>query len=149
MRGMTKSQLLYLAFRYNFHREALERPEVRKLFLENGVPFDAQVVDEWRKNIDEQRTLQEIFTPMPAEALEGSNSSLLKMTGRYLFDAPKSASDAAWRIVSTAMLATCLVIGYGIVARPALVRAIIGVETIQQESIEHRLIRILESQGSK
>ena len=145
---MTKSQLLYLAFRYNFHREALERPEVRKLFLENNVPFDAHVVDEWRKNIDEQKTLEEIFTPMPAEALEGRNTSLLKMASRYLFDAPKSASDAAWRITSTIMLATCLVVGYGIVARPALVRDALGLESVRAESVESLLIRILESRGT-
>ena len=148
MRGLNMSQMMYLAFRYNFHREALDNPEVRQLFLDNGVPFDPTVVDEWRKNIEEQKTLKEIFTPLPPEALTGNeNSSLIKMAGRYLFDAPKSPFDAAWRLASTLVLAACLTVGYGIVARPQLIRAVIGVEDVKQESVEHRLLRILEQQN--
>lgn len=148
MRGVSMSQMMYLAFRYNFHREALEDSEVRKLFLEEGVPFDPQVVDEWRKHIEEQKTIKQIFTPLPAEALAGSESnSLIKMAGRFLFDAPKSPFDAVWRLASTLVLAGCLAVGYGIVARPQLVRAVIGLEDVRQESVEHRLLQILEGRA--
>lgn len=75
------------------------------------------------------------------------NNSLIKMAGRYLFDAPKSPFDAVWRLASTLVLASCLVVGYGIVARPQLVRAVIGVEDVQQESVEHRLLQILENRS--
>ena len=146
MRGMNMSQMMYLAFRYNFHREALEDPAVRKLFLEEGVPFDPQVVDDWRQNIAEQKTLKEIFTPMPAEALEGPSPSMIKLTGRFLMQAPKSPLEAVWRVTATALVAGCLLVGYGLVARPAIFRAMVGLES-QEESVEHRLLDILERQS--
>ena len=146
MRGMNMSQMMYLAFRYNFHREALEDPAVRKLFLEEGVPFDPQVVDDWRQNIAEQKTLKEIFTPMPAEALEGPSPSMIKLTGRFLMQTPKSPLEAVWRVTATALVAGCLFVGYGLVARPAIFRAMVGLES-QEESVEHRLLDILESRS--
>ena len=149
MRGMTSSQVLFLSLRFNLYREALERREVRELFDEAGIDFDPQVAKRWEDNLSQSKTIQEVFKPIPAEAFKGGSTCLVRMAARYLFDAPKSAGDAAWRIASTAMLMLCLAIGYGVVARPALVRAVIGVETVQRESIEHRLIRILEKQQSE
>lgn len=140
------SQMMYLAFRYNFHREALEDPEVRRLFLEEGVPFDPQVVDEWRQHIEEQRTVKEIFTPLPAEALEGPSPSVIKLAGRFLMQAPKTPFEAVWRMTATVMVAGCLFMGYGLTARPAIFRAMVGMES-QQESVEHRLLDILEGQS--
>ena len=145
MRGMTSSQVLFLSLRFNLYREALERPEVRRLFDEAGIDFDPQVV----KRIEQSKTIEEVFKPIPEEAFKGKNVCLARMAGRYLFDAPKSTADAVWRITSTVMLACCLALGYGIVARPSLVRAVIGAETIRQDSIEHRLLGILENQGVK
>ena len=146
MRGMTMSQLLYLAFRYNFHREALERPEVREIFVEEGVPFDAKVVDQWRQNIEEQKTLKEIFTPMPPEAFPGDQAhkfSLIKIASRFLLEAPSSAGEAAWRFASATLLGLVLMTGYTVVSHPDIVRSVLGVED-QATSLDHRLIELLQ-----
>ena len=124
MRGMTSGQVLFLALRYSLYKEALDRPDIRKLFKEEGIQFDPKVVAEWQSNIDQKKTLGEIFTPIPEEAFPGKEASILKMAGRFLFDAPKSLSDATWRLLSTGVLASCLLIGYGVVARPQLVEAL-------------------------
>lgn len=139
------SQMMYLAFRYNFHREALDNPEVRQLFMDNGVPFDPEVVDEWRKNIEERRTIKEIFTPLPAEALEGPSPSLIRLAARFLFQAPKTPLEGAWRLVSSFVLASMLATGYGLVAYPETVRTMLGVED-KVGSVESRLLRIIEKQ---
>lgn len=148
MRGMTKSQVLFLALRYSMNREALERPEVRELFREEGIRFDPEIVAQWRRNVNEEKTLEEIFSPIPEEAFKGKETSLVRFGVKYLLEAPKTALDLAWRITATILLTASLTIGYGIVARPSLIRAVIGVEEVKRESVEHRLLRILESQHS-
>jgi hypothetical protein len=145
MRGVDMSQMMYLAFRYNFHREALDNPEVRQLFLEEGVPFDPHVVDEWRQNIEQQKTIKEIFTPLPAEALP-STPSLIQLASKFLFQAPKTPLEAAWRLVSSTMLAVIVAGGYGLVAYPDTVKAMLGHEE-KVETIDARLLRILEQRG--
>lgn len=144
MRGMTKSQVLFLALRYSMNREALERPEVRELFKEEGIRFDPEIAAEWRRNLEQEKTLEEIFTPIPAEAFKGRDASLIKIGAKYLLETPKNALDLAWRIAATVLLTSALTVGYGVVARPALVRAVIGLEEKRGESVELRLLKILE-----
>lgn len=76
-----------------------------------------------------------------SEAPQTRSCSLLGMSARYMFEAPSSLCEALWRLTSTLVLATLFVVSYGIAVQPDLVREVLG---FRSESVEHRLIRILE-----
>ena len=135
MRGMTASQVMFLAVRYSLYKEALDRPEVRRLFDEEGIDFDAKAVAQWQSYIDDGSTLDEIFSPIPEEAFEGGKGTILialSMVGRYLFDAPDSPLDGLWRLTSTVVITGCLILSYGIVMQPEIIQGI-----FQQNRTEH------------
>ena len=69
LRGMTMSECMYLAFRYNLHREALEEQDVRRIFERNGIPLDEEVKARWQKEIALKSNLDAVFTPRPAEVV--------------------------------------------------------------------------------
>ena len=69
MKGMTMSQVFYLATRYSLHREAVKDLGVRNMMEREGIPLDQEVVKEWLEYVKEQTMLEEVFDPMPAEAL--------------------------------------------------------------------------------
>lgn len=79
LRGMTMSQVLYLATRHNLHREALDHEDVKRLFEREGIPFDDEVIEEWRNNIREAYHLDKVFEERPAEAIPQEDIALAPM----------------------------------------------------------------------
>ena len=68
LRGMSMSQVMYLSTRYSMHREALREADVRRILEREGIPFDEDVVAEWRQSIERQINPTDIFNPTPDEA---------------------------------------------------------------------------------
>ena len=129
MRGMTPSQVMFLSVRYSLYKEALDRPEVRRLFREEGIDFDSSAVAEWQSYIDSHATLDEIFSPLPEEAFEGGKSTgfvAMNMIARFLFNQPESLGDACWRLVSTVLITSVLTTGYVLAFRPEIIHLLIA-----------------------
>ena len=106
------------------------------MFEEEGIDFDKDAVAEWSSYLDKGSTLDEIFTPLPDEAFEGANSTVLmafSLVSKYLFDPPKSFAHTVWRIVSSLLVVGCLFISYVVVFRADMIHAIITPEEIKKE----------------
>jgi|TARA_Y100000022_G_C13207703_1_gene355911 hypothetical protein len=146
---MDKSQLLYLSFRYNFHREALGQHDVRQIFIEEGVPFDPEVVAEWRDHVETQKPLHEVFETLPAEAIE-HKPSLITLAARFMFEPPANNSEAAWRILAAGFLTVVMAGGYLMISHPGIVKQVIrsaaGIEAPEPSGSDEQLLRLLKQE---
>lgn len=50
LKGLTMSDALFMALNQDIHREALEEPDVRRIFERNGVEICPEIKREWRNN---------------------------------------------------------------------------------------------------
>ena len=69
IKGMTMSECLYLAMRYNLHREAMVDPSVKAIFEREGIPFDPRIVREHSMRWAHENGLDIIFEDRPAEVV--------------------------------------------------------------------------------